>query len=290
MTTRQPAPAPRPSTVLGRRLGAELRRLRGSRTLQQPAASLNCTTSKIVRIEQGQVPVRDPDLLALLTLYGAPDETQPPLLTLAAHDRDRRKHAGWWQHYPQLGGLLDYIELEDSATTLRTCQLAFIPGLLQTPDYTRALATASGGWASTHDIDRFVEARQTRQGRLAGTDPLHLHAVVWEAALHQHTGGRHVLHAQLNHLAASTDLPNVTLQILPFTTDALAAMPAAFVLLSFTEPGALDVVYLDTPTAHLWLEHQDDAHRHGTLFTHAADTALTPAASRTLITRLAKEL
>lgn len=186
------------STVLGRRLGGELLRLREGRSLRQShaAEALTASVAKVAKIERGLVPIRDPDIRALCHLYGETDEVVVGrLLALAKADRERRKASGWWNQYPALQSMAEYVALEDIATGLRTWQLAIVPGLLQTPDYARALAVGNGSWEDPDEIEPFVESRMARQIRLTGDRPLELWALVQESVLRQLVGGRAVMRA-----------------------------------------------------------------------------------------------
>jgi hypothetical protein len=183
--------------------------------------------------------MRDPDVRALCHLYGQNDEAVTgKLLALAKADRERRKAHGWWNQYPQLQGMVEYVALQDIATNIRTWHLAIIPGLLQTADYARALAVGNGHWEDPDEIEPFVESRMARQARLDGENPLELWAVVHEATLRQLIVGRDVMRAQLEHLLDLARRPNVKLQVLPYLAGAHPSMTSAFTIMSFTEPGA----------------------------------------------------
>ncbi|MFF3262971.1 helix-turn-helix domain-containing protein [Streptomyces sp. NPDC002932] len=280
------------STVLGRRLGGELLRLREARSLRQShaAEALTASVAKVAKIERGLVPIRDPDIRALCHLYGEDDATVVArLLALAKADRERRKASGWWNQYPALQSMVEYVALEDIATSLRTWQLAIVPGLLQTPDYARALAVGNGSWEEPGEIEPFVESRMARQARLSGDRPLELWAVVHESALRQLVGGRAVMREQLGHLLDAARQPNVKLQILPHLAGAHPGMTSAFTIVSFAEPGALDVVHMDTTSTTLWLESDTDAARHSGLFNRIARLALAQHNSAKLIDGMLKE-
>lgn len=280
------------STVLGRKLGGELLRMREECGLKQPdaAAALSASVAKVAKIERGGVLIRDPDVLALCTLYEADAHALDSLLSLAKADRERRKAEGWWNGYPELRSQVEYVALEDVATHVRAHQLTVLPGLFQTPDYARALAVGCGTWNDPDEIERFVEARVARQERLTSPDPIHVWAVISEATLYQEVGDRDVLKAQLEHLLALTRLANVKLQVLPFRAGAHAGMAGAFNIVSFAEPGAMDVVHLDTTSSSVWLESEKDSARHGVIFDRVARRALAQADSRSLIRRAIKEI
>lgn len=283
----------RVSTVLARKLGGELLRLRDEAGLTQPqaAVALSATAAKVAKMERGWVPFRDPDIRILCDLYGVADaRVVDRLLNLARTDRERRKAKGWWNQYPELRSLVEYVALEDIATGVRTWQGAFVPGLLQTPDYARALAVGNADWQDPDDIERFVEAKIARQARLSDSTPLGLWAVVGEGALRQLVGGREVMRAQLAHMVEASALPKVKLQVVPFLAGSHPGMTSAFSIVSFAEPGAMDVVYMDTTSSTLWLESEADAVRHNTTFERIARNGLALHDSVALIERILKEL
>ncbi|MEU0916705.1 Scr1 family TA system antitoxin-like transcriptional regulator [Streptomyces cyaneofuscatus] len=281
------------STVLGRRLGGELLRMREARDLRQSHAAdaLTASVAKVAKIERGLVPIRDPDIRALCHLYGEVEGAAVDrLLALAKADRERRKASGWWNQYPGLESMVEYVALEDIASSLRTWQLAIVPGLLQTPDYARALAVGNGSWEDPDEIEPFVEARMARQARLTGDRPLELWAVVHESALRQLVGGRQVMREQLGHLLDMARQPNVKLQVVPYLAGAHPGMTSAFTIVSFADPGALDVVHMDTTSSTLWLESDNDADRHVRLFDRITRLSLAQRNSVRLVDGIFKEL
>jgi transcriptional regulator with XRE-family HTH domain len=293
MAGRDPNRGKTVTTVLGRRLGGELLRLREACSLRQAhaAEALSASVAKVAKIERGQVPMRDPDVRALCRLYGQHDEAViGRLLALAKADRERRKARGWWNHYPQLEAMVEYVALEDIATNVRTWQIAIVPGLLQTPDYARALAVGNGHWEDPDEIEPFVESRMARQTRLDGQNPLELWAVVHEAALRQLVGGREVMREQLGHLLDMARRPNVKLQVLPFLAGAHPGMTSAFTIVSFAEPGALDVVHVDTASSAVWMESDTDAEHHNRLFDRITRLSLAQRNSVGLIDGILKEM
>ncbi|MDO0913160.1 helix-turn-helix transcriptional regulator [Streptomyces sp. DT2A-34] len=281
------------TTVLGRRLGGELLRMREACSLRQThaAEALTASVTKVAKIERGQVPMRDPDVRALCHLYGETDESVVgKLLALAKADRERRKARGWWNQYPQLQAMAEYVALEDIATNIRTWQLAIVPGLLQTPDYARALAIGNGHWEDPDEIEPFVESRMARQARLDGENSLELWAVVHESALRQLVGGQQVMREQLGHVLDMARRSNVKLQVLPYLAGAHPGMTSAFTIVSFAEPGALDVVHVDTTSSSLWLESDTDAAHHNGLFERITRLSLAQRNSVRLIDGILKEM
>ncbi|MER7036000.1 helix-turn-helix domain-containing protein, partial [Streptomyces albidoflavus] len=198
-------------------MGGELQRLRvaAGMTQQQAAEYLSATATKVVKMESGWVPVRDPDVRALCQLYGVTEsKVLVGLLDLAKTDRERRRVRGWWEDRTLPNGQVGYIAMEDAALRNRQWQVALIPGLFQTAEYTRAMGVADMFWDDPDQIEAVVDLRARRQQRLYGDAPLQMHAVIWEAALRQVMGGPAVMRSQLEHLRGLAELPNVHIQVL----------------------------------------------------------------------------
>ncbi|MEV0090806.1 helix-turn-helix transcriptional regulator [Streptomyces sp. NPDC050738] len=281
----------RVSTVLARKLGGELLRLRDAAGLTQPQAAeaLTATAAKVAKMERGWVPFRDPDIIALCKRYGVEDDrTVDGLLRLAKLDRDRRKAKGWWQNTPHAGGLAEYIAMEDAASSIRAWQLSLIPGLFQTSAYVRTLAVSDGMWENPDDIERVVEVRLRRQARLAGESPLRVHAVIWEAALRQEIGGPEVMREQLAHLLEVSEQPNVHVQVLPFRAGGHPCVGGAFNILSFADADAIDVVHVDTMASTVWIENAPESTSYSTFFDRTARLSLSPHDSARLIDSISK--
>ncbi|MFC9620379.1 helix-turn-helix domain-containing protein [Streptomyces sp. NPDC056930] len=286
-------PSVKPSTVLGRQLGDELRRFREQAGLSTAEAAevLDCTKGKISRIENGHVPVRTPDLIALIHAYDVAEPEARERLASLARTANRRRREGWWHQY---GSVLadtyrDYIEMETICDGIKTFQVQLVPGLLQTPEYGRAVTVASRAWQTPEEIDQFVQVRLARQERLTGDDPLELWAVLAEGVLHQQVGGQTVMHDQLEHLANLAERPNITVQVLPFSRGAHPGMFGPYLLLSFPRVSALDLVLTETPTGNIWMERESEVARYRDLFDDARTSALPPTDSLSLIRRIAKE-
>lgn len=286
-------PNVKPSTVLGRQLGDELRRLREAAGLTTAAAAkaLDCTGGKISRIENGHVPVRTPDLVALMAAYGVTDPETHERLGALAQRANRRRREGWWHQY---GSVLaetyrDYIEMEDICDSIRTFQAQLVPGLLQTPEYGRAVTVASRAWHTAEEVEQFVQVRLARQERLTGERQLDLWAVLAEGVLRQQVGGATVMHDQLEHLTNMAEQPNITVQVLPFSRGAHSGMFGPYLLMSFPRVSAQNLVLTETPTGNLWMEQESEVARYRELFDDARTSALPPTESLGLIRRIAKE-
>ncbi|MER6423365.1 helix-turn-helix transcriptional regulator [Streptomyces sp. NPDC001137] len=279
---------------MGRRLGAELLRLRdmAGKTQQQAAESINATGTKIVKMERGWVPMRDPDIRVLCEFYGLEDpSTLTRLLNLARLDRERRKAKGWWQDSPHPGTLSEYIALEDAASRVRTWELSLIPGLFQTAEYARSLAVSEGVgvWEDPDEIERLVEIRMRRQARLYDEHPLEVYAIVWEAALRQLIGGPGTMRAQLEHLLKVAELPNVRLQVLPFRAGGHPSITGPFTIISFAESEAVDVVHADTIMSTVWAENEAESAAYSAFFDRTARLSLAQQDSALLIDTIRQE-
>lgn len=278
--------------MLGRRLGGELHKLRtaAGSTQQQAAQAITATATKIVKMESGWVPMRDPDIRVLCEFYGVEDAgVVDGLLRIARLDRERRKAKGWWQQLARVGNLGEYAAMEEVATHIRTWQLALVPGLLQTADYVRALGVTSD-WTHPDEIEVLVESRLKRQARLWGDSPVEFHAVLWEAALRQQIGGPDVMRGQLGHLVEMAKLPHVHVQVLPFRVGAHHAAGGAFNVISFAEPGALDVGYAEGIAATVWAEGAEASREYTRTFERVARMSLAPQASLNLIEEISRGL
>lgn len=283
------------TSVLGRRLGAELLKLRTTAGLTQPQAAkaLSASTAKVAKLEGGWVPVRDPDIRALCELYGVRDPgTVGGLLELARVDRERRKAKGWWDGYTIHGVMQEYVTLESAATTIKAWQPAFVPGLLQTPEYVRALRQGpTSEVAKSPDSDEdFIAARLTRQQRLTNDPPLSLQVVIYEAVLRNFPGGEATAGGQLDHLTRLAELPNVTIRIFPLGAGTHPGLNGSFNVISFAAAGAMDVVYVEAPFAQRWVEGGEAAAAYDELFEKIAERSLSERESVSFLHKLRKEL
>ncbi|MGX4692362.1 helix-turn-helix domain-containing protein [Streptomyces sp. JNUCC 63] len=295
MTASQAMQGNSTSTVLGRRLGGELVELRTAAGLTQThaAKALTASTTKVAKMEGGWVPMRDPDIRALCELYGVRDPgVVGSLLELARVDRERRKAKGWWDDYTIHGVMQEYVALESAATTIKAWQPSFVPGLLQTPQYIMDLRgdLSPAAIKSPASDEEFVAARLARQQLLSQDPPLTFQAVIYEAALRNFPGGTATAHGQLDHLLKAADLPNVLLRIFPFGAGTHPGLNGSFNILSFAEPGAMDVVYVEAPFAQRWVEGGEGAAAYDELFEVITEHSLDEEESASLLRRLRREL
>ncbi len=275
----------RPSpTVRRRRLRAELRRLRTERGLTidgvQELSKGDIRTPTLSRWETGDRNIRPSDVRLLLDIYGVAGEEREALLTLARQAKER----GWWQSFgPSVPAWFQfYVGLESEASTIHEYSAELVPGLLQTADYYRAfLGTAPGDPRIT---GREVEVRTARQERLGSDDdPPEFWAVLNEAVIRRNVGGSAVMRAQLGHLAELSGLPNVTIQVLPFSAGVHPAMDGSFSILGFPVPSDPAVVYMENQAGSVYLEKPADVDRFARMFSHLIARALTPEDSRRLL-------
>jgi transcriptional regulator with XRE-family HTH domain len=277
-------------TVRRRRLALELRRLREAAklTCEEVADHLECSASKISRVETGRVSVSPRDVRDMLELYGVPAAQRESLVQLARDSRQK----GWWHAYsdtmqPQMA---TYIGLESAASEIRIYEVSLIPGLLQTEDYARAVIRAGMVNSPAEDIDRRVSLLMARQPAVVREDPPKVWAVLDEAALRRRVGGSGLMRLQLEHLLAQAALPNVAVQVIPFGGGAHPAMGRPFIILVFPERVDTDVVYLEDLTSALYLEDVAEVDRYNVFFNHLRATALSFDDSSALINSVLKEM
>ncbi|GAA2424235.1 helix-turn-helix transcriptional regulator [Actinomadura vinacea] len=274
----------RQSTVGVRGLGAELRELRKARQLsgRKVAGQLGWQVSKISRIENGKQGIKVEDVASLLVVYGVTGEERSRLLSTA----ERANNPGWWETN---GGLSDesrtLIQLEATATQIIEVQPLVIPGLLQTPDYTRAVMKSCD--VPEPEVEVRVVARMGRQAILSRDEPPTLHAIVDEMALRRALGSSRTMARQLRRLTEAAEEPNVTLRVLPFTLGGHPGLDGPFIVMDFAR--AKPVVYLDHKLSGLFLEEP----AHVAFFRQQADTltemAMSLAESIDFVARLARE-
>jgi transcriptional regulator with XRE-family HTH domain len=270
-------------------LAAELRALRASSglTRDEVVERTGINVATMYRIEHARVRPQTRTLRTLLDLYGVDKEQQTELVALLRDARER----GWLHAYqselPEL--YMNFIGFEGEARSSWNYESLFVPGLLQTEDYARAVIRGGFPTASLDEIERRVEVRLERQDVLRNDNPLELWGIVDEAAVRRQVGGQAVMRTQLRHLLDAIDLPNVTFQVIPFDVGAHAGMPGSFVFLQFAEAAIPDVIYVDSMAGELFLEEESDVRRYRLVFEHLRAVAASPDASRSLIASVVAE-
>jgi transcriptional regulator with XRE-family HTH domain len=261
-------------------LGAQLRRLRETRgiTREDAGYSIRASESKISRLELGRVSFKERDVADLLTLYGVTDEGERMAMLGLVREANA---TGWWHGYGEVmpTWFQTYVGLEESAALIRTFEVQFVHGLLQTEDYIRAVIRLGHPEAADPWVERRVGLRMERQKLLVSERAPHFVAVMDEGALRRPFGTRKVMRDQVAHLLETAEAPNVDVRILPFTTGGHAAGGGAFTLLSFPESDLPDLVYLEQLTGALYIDKQDEVVEYQKAMTALDHVALSPARS-----------
>lgn len=272
-------------TLRRRRLGTELKRCREAAGLTQEMVSRHFEwhAAKVTRIETARVAVTPRDVRDLLTLYGVQDpEYREALIALARRSRERT----WWTDYRDIMRPGNFVGLEAEASLMRAWEPIVLPGLLQIEAYMRALMRTGRSNDPPESIDRRIALRLKRQGRLRGESPLRLAAIVDESAIRRVIGGQDVMDIQLRHLIDAAQLPNVTLQVLPFDAGENPFLGGPAAILEFRETTHLDVVYLEGLAGDYYEEQPSEVARYREEFERLAAKALDERRSVKLIESL----
>ncbi|MCW2717567.1 MAG: putative DNA-binding protein [Pseudonocardia sp.] len=276
-------------TVLRIALGAQLRALRESAGVTREVAgeAIRASTAKISRVELGRVGFKERDIADLLTLYGVhdPDEREQ-FLALA-----RGANApGWWHRYSDLlpAWFETYLGLEQAASLIRCYELQFVPGLVQTPAYARAVTRL--GHTDPEEVERRVELRMRRQVILTAPGGPTFWAVVDEAALRRRLAGPELMRDQLDHLIAMNRLPNVSLQIASLRDGGHPAAGGPFSILRFAAPDLPDLVYLEQLTSALYLDKRADVEHYAVVMDRLCAQVSPPDATESVLTAIRAEL
>ncbi|MEU7472500.1 helix-turn-helix transcriptional regulator [Streptomyces sp. NPDC044984] len=285
----RPEPAP---TLLKMLVGVQLAGFRDDAGLSQDQAarSVGFSPAKLSRIEsgKGRRPPTEGDVRALLTLYGTDEYEASVLLKLLR----RAGEPGWWQRYdkrlmPEWFDRL--VGLQEAAATIRTFEIQYVPGLLQTAAYTRAVVERGLPNAPASEVQRRVELRMRRAELLLREAAPQLWAVIDESVLLRVLGSPAVMREQLEHLVAMAERPNVTVQIVPLDVTNASAPAIPVTYLRFGGLDLPDVVYLEHIRSANFLEDLDETEEYRIALDRLADEALKPRDSVELLHRTIKE-
>ncbi|MBF6137469.1 helix-turn-helix domain-containing protein [Nocardia otitidiscaviarum] len=292
------------SAVSRRAFGKFLREIRLGAGKSALAAGLHIETSKqtLLRMEDGiSTKIATPQLERLLDFYGVPAEVGAEALALWTEVREQAKTAklqgnskGFWQAYADqfASHFPHYLRLESAANHVITHQLVLVPGLLQTPDYRRAIVRIDGPSLSNVDVERRVELTVRRQTKLHNTD-FRIEALISEAALRHPIGGAHVMADQLRWLATAIDRPNVSIRVVPFGPSHRGLTIGSFTLLDFPkiEGGLVEppVVYLEGAIGALYHERTDVVEQYREAVTNLLTVALSEDDTRDMVLHMAEE-
>ncbi|MET4925509.1 helix-turn-helix transcriptional regulator [Streptomyces sp. PSRA5] len=274
-------------TVRRRRLGQELRRLREVKgmTAEEVAERLLVSQSKISRLENGRRSISQRDVRDLCGVYEVEDNRIVESLMQMAKDS---RQQGWWHAFGDIPYSV-YIGLETDAASLRVYEPQVVPGLLQTRAYAEALITGALPETSPADVEKRVSVRVRRQERVnAPEQPLRLWAVIDESALHRLVGGKQLMREQLEFLVELSQLPHVTVQVLPFEMGAHPGISGHYAILEFPDATDSSVVYIEGVTSDLYLEKANDVQKYSVMYEHLRAQALNADQTREFISDIAK--
>ncbi|MFY1654474.1 helix-turn-helix domain-containing protein [Solwaraspora sp. WMMB762] len=278
-------------TVRRMQLGARLRRLREAKGISREDAgwTIRASESKISRMELGRVGFKERDVDDLLTLYGVADHVERSELITLARETNQ---PGWWHPY---GDLLPtwfqyYLDLESAASLIRTYEIQFVPGLLQTEEYARAVIDIGFSESGVREVDRRVELRMARKRVLDRAGAPRVWAVIDEAVLCRPIGGTRVLRGQIEALAEASEQPGVRLQVVRFRSGGHAAAGGAFSILRFPEQELPDVVYLEHLTSALYLDKREEVDRYAAAVGRLFIEADPPDRTRDVLHRALRDL
>jgi transcriptional regulator with XRE-family HTH domain len=257
-------------------------------TLKTAGHRLERSASSLSIIEKGMQSLRLRDLRHILDTYGAPPDLHQALMTLA----EQEQHPGWWNDFKDLVTHQDrdYASLERDAAQLHGVETRFIPGLLQTEDYARAIAHSDPGERDANRTERFVAFRMGRQAILRSPHPPSMRMVLDEAALRRPWGGPDVMRIQLGSLLEKSHEDYVDLQVLPLSCAAESQVSGNFWLLDIGDPPIFSSILVDHIAGRWILEDEEDLRRYRKAFTRASSVALGESGTRALIEQIISEL
>ncbi|TQE23116.1 XRE family transcriptional regulator [Streptomyces ipomoeae] len=273
--------------VLGRRL-LDLRESAGIRR-EEAARILHVAPATVRRMETAEVALKIPYLLLLLKAYGVSDEEAATFVRLA----EEANKPGWWQRYHDIlpGWFSMYVSLEGAASLIRGYDPHFVPGLLQTEDYTRGVMVSGAiGTTRPDDIERHVALRMQRQELLTRKDAPRLWFVMDETVLRRPVAGPRVMRDQIDRLLEATELSHVTLQLTTFDTGPHPGTYGPFVLFRFAMPELPDMVYSEYLTGAVYLDDRSEVATHLEVMDRMAAQAATAQRTKEILRDLRKEL
>lgn len=275
-------------TVLRMALGSHLRRLRECKGISRTEAgeAIRGSDAKISRLELGRTGFKERDLRDLLTLYGVLDpEERAEFLDLAR----QASRPGWWHRFSDVlpSWFETYLGLEQGASSIRAYENQFVPGLLQTEAYARAVVMLRHG---DEDTVQRVSMRMRRQSILSGSDAPAFWAIIDEAVLRRPVGGIEVMHEQIKYLVEVARLPTVTIQVLPYSVGGHPAAGGSFSILRFAEAELPDVIYAEQLTSALYLDKRQDVELYMSVMERLSVQAEPPKTSVAILNSLLEEI
>jgi transcriptional regulator with XRE-family HTH domain len=276
------------STVLRIAVGAQLRKRREAAGVSREEAAylIRSSGAKVSRMELGRHRFKERDLVDLLALYGVDEAERKDFLDLAR----QANVPGWWQRYGDLlpSWFETYVAMEQAASVIRTYEVQFVPGLLQTDAYARTVIQLAH--SDSEEVERRVDLRRRRQDILTSSNAPQLWVVIDEAALHRTPGGGELCRAQLDHLLHLNELPNVSLQIATFGLGVHPATTGSFTILRFLMQGLPDVVYLEHLNGALYLDKASEVEDYVDMWHRLCTQIDPPEHSRSTLERIRAEV
>ncbi|MEC3997987.1 helix-turn-helix transcriptional regulator [Actinacidiphila sp. DG2A-62] len=241
--------------VLGKRL-QDLREKAGL-SYEEAGRALDVTHATIRRMEKAEVGLKLPYVEKLLITYGITEAEQIGGFLALAREANR---PGWWHSFRDVlpDWFSAFVSLEGEAAVIRAYEPHYVPGLLQTPDYARAVLHAGLPHAAAEEIDRLVDLRIERQSLLTRPDAPLLWVVMDETVLRRSIGGREVMRDQVAALVRATELPNVRLQVMPFAAGPHPAMYGPFHIFRFQIQELPDIAYSESLVGGVYFDDRDD--------------------------------
>ena len=260
-------------TIRQRELGLRLREFRTAKglTVEDVAHELLCSPTKVSRAETGARRATLRDVRDLCQIYGLDSETSAELMELAREARQ----PGWWTKYDDLK-IATYIGMEQAATAITTFGMYYVPALLQTEDYARAMIKGIAPKIEEDILGQRVEARMMRQKLLFQAKPPRYRVLVDEAVLHRQVGGPTVMRAQLDKILSLIREERAAAQVLPYEVGAYGAVDSNFVYLEFADTKRPDLVFVEGLVSQLYLERPDELARYREALEYLRDEALNP--------------
>jgi len=272
-------------------VGVQLRRLREAKGISREEAGyvIRASASKISRLELGRVSFKERDVADLLTLYGLTGEHEREVLLTLVREANK---PGWWHNYSDVlpSWFQSYVGLEAAASLIRTYEVQFVPGLLQTEDYVRAVTRLGHETAPIEEVERRVRLRIARQQLLTQPGAPRVWAVMDEAALRRPIGGSEVMRNQVKALLAATELPNVTLQVIPFGFGGHAGAGGVFTIMRFRDEDLPDIVFIEHLTSAIYLDKREDVDEYIAVIERLAVEAAAPDETVERLADLLKEI
>ncbi len=260
-------------TIRQRELGIRLREFRTAKglTVEDVAKELLCSPTKISRAETGARRATLRDVRDLCKIYGVDAQTSAELMELAREARQ----PGWWTKYDDLK-ISPLIGMEQAATAITAFGMYFVPALLQTEDYARAIIKGIAPKIEEGILGQRVEARMMRQKLLFQPKPPKYRALVDEAVLHRQVGGPAVMKAQLDRILSLVREEKAAVQVIPYEVGAYGAVDSNFVYLEFAGTMLPDLVFVEGLASQLYLERPDELERYREALDYLRDEALNP--------------